>query len=53
MVTNTTMLDNPSLAPGTAIGKGMADSSTLSAKPIDTNIDKKIILFNFFIITSF
>jgi hypothetical protein len=47
-VTNITIFDRPNLAPGIAMGKGIADSKTLKASPIATNKDIKIILFSLF-----
>ena len=49
-VTNITIFESPSLAPGTVIGRGIADSNTDSARPIDTNKDKNIIFFNLIIV---
>ena len=51
-VTKITILDKPSLAPGIKIGKGIADSKTDKARPIATNRDKNIILFDLFIYLS-
>lgn len=51
-VTNITILDSPSLAPGIGMGNGMEDSIRDKAKPIDTNKDKNIILLVFFMGTS-
>lgn len=51
--TKTTIFERPNLAPGIVRGKGIDDSKTLKPSPVDTKTDKKIILFNFFIKSSF